>query len=169
MGVLAMTTMGGVASYYLLNRYAANLRNMSMARAMCQERIEDAISMSFRPTASVVPSAPSADPVNTASRTILGATTNYNTSSGAFTGGSNFQTSTETIPVYTQSTGTAAAKSANIVYTRVSKVSPAPLYSATASQTSTTSLNVIEFTVTTTYTFKGRTYSTSMSTLRSPD
>jgi type II secretory pathway pseudopilin PulG len=167
-GILALATMGGVATFYQLNRYAANLRNMSMARALCQERFEQAASLAFRPSASVVPSAPSADPVNTANRTILGAATSYN-STGSFTGGANYQTSTETIPVYTQSTGTAAAHSANVTYTRVSNVTQAPLYSATASQQTATSLYIMEFTVTVTYTFRGQTYTTSMSTMRSPD
>jgi type II secretory pathway pseudopilin PulG len=167
-GILALTTMGGVATYYQLNRYAANLRNMSMARALCQERVEQAASLPFRPSAGVVPSAPSVDPVNTANRTILGPTTSYN-SAGSFTGGANYQTSTETIPVYMQVGGTAAAKSANVTYTRVSTVTQAPLYSATASQTTTTSLYVVEFTVTVTYSYRSRTYTTSMSTMRSPD
>ena len=166
-GILALTTMGGVAGYFLMNRYAANLRNIGMPRAICQERFEQAITLPFRPSTGTVPLAPSADPVNTASRAILGASTNYNTS-GAFTAGANYQTSTETIPIYTQSDGTAAAKSANVTYVRTSTVSPTALVS-TSGVTTGTSLNVVQFQVTVKYVFRGRSYSTSMSTLRGPD
>ena len=153
---------GGVASYYLLNRYAANLRNMADARALCQERIEDANTMTFRPSNGVVPLAPSADPTNTASKAILGAATYYS-STGAFTGGANFVTSTENIPVYTQSTGTAASNSANVTYTRKCTVTPE------AYSYGLVPLNLVEFTVTVSYVFRGQTYTTSMSTMRGPD
>ena len=161
-GILALTTMGGVASYYLLNRYAANLRNLADARALCQERIEQANTLRFQPANGVVPLAPSADPTNTAQQTILGPATSYN-SSGTFTGGANTQTSTEKIPVYTQSTGTAATNSANVTYNRTCNVTFAPLYNGV------NSLNLVEFTVTVNYTFRGRSYTTSMSTMRGSD
>ncbi len=178
--VLAAGTMGGVSAFMLLNRYAANLRNMAEARALCQERIEQALTLHFVPTSSVVPAAPNSDPTtNAASNTptfaILGAITNYNTTSGAFTGGNNLQTSlvsgaSENIPVYTQSDGTSAMNSANVTYTRTTTVSPAGLvYATSGTGTTATSLNAVVFTVNVSYVFHGQTYSTFMTTMRSPD
>lgn len=168
LAVLAIAGMGGIASFMTLNRYAANLRNLSEAHSLCQERIEQAQTMTFRPTASVLPMAVNADAATKATvltLPILGAATNYNTTTGAFTGGSNYQTSTETIPIYTQSDGTSAKASANVVYTRTTTVSPTSLTYAANS----TSLNIVLFTVTVSYVFHGQTYTTSMNTLRSPD
>ena len=115
-----------------------------------------------------MPTAPSSDPANTANITILGPGTAYN-SSGAYTGAANLQTSSETIPVYTQSEGTAANSSATVTYTRTTNVSQAPLTNTSPTSTSTTSLDVVQLTVTASYVFLGKTYTTSMSTLRSPD
>ena len=166
--VLSITSVGGFAAFLSLNRYAANLRNLSTARALCQERVEQALALAFRPTASIVPIAPNADAATKAATpmvAILGATTNYNTTSGAFTGGSNFQSSTETIPVYTQSDGTSARNSANVTFTRTTTVSPTTLNYAAKG----TSLNLVLFTVNVSYVFHGTTYATSMTTLRGPD
>ena len=116
--------------------------------------------------------APNSDPVTSPANgtlAILGPTTAYSTTSSAYTGASNLQTSTETIPVYTQSDGTSASSSANVTYTRTTTVAPSGLMYATAAGNTTTSLNVILFTVTVSYVFHGTTYSTSMSTLRSPN
>ena len=171
-GVLALTSMGGISAFLLLNRYAANLRNMSEARALCQERIEQALTLRFLPPSSTVPLAPNSDPTSIAANPtlpILGAATNYSTTTSAYSGGSNLQTSTENIPIYTQSDGTSASNSANVTYTRTTTVSPANLYYSTAVLTTTTSLNVVLFTVTVSYVFHGQSYSTSMSTLRAPN
>ena len=171
-GVLALTGMGGISAFMILNRYAANLRNMSEARALCQERIEQALTLRFLPPSSTVPMAPNADPstiVASPTWPILGPATDYNTTTSAYSGGSNLQTSTENIPVYTQSDGTSAANSANVTYTRTTTVSPANLMYATGVITTTTSLNLVLFTVTVSYVFHGQTYSTSMSTLRGPN
>ena len=165
-GILALTSMGGVSGFFLLNRYAANLRNMSLARALCQERIEQAQALLFQPTKGTVPAVASADPSNTAACTILGTAANYSATTGAFTGGT-LQTSSETIPVYTQSEGTAANKSPNVTYTRATTVWQAPL--ANISGASTASLYVVAMTVNVSYTFRGQTYATAMSTLRSPN
>jgi len=89
----------------------------------------------------------------------------YNTTTGAFTGGANYVTSTENIPVYTQTDGTSANASANVTFKRVTTVSPTTLtYLAKLS-----SLNIVQFTVTVSYVFHGQTYSMSMTTLRGPD
>ena len=118
--------------------------------------------------------APNLDPTsNTTSPTlaILGTAANYNTTSGAFTGGSNLQTSSENIPIYTQSDGTSASASANVTYTRTTTVSPTSLtYSYTSTGATTTStLNAVLFTVTVSYLAHDQTYSTTMSTLRNSD
>ena len=170
--VLAMGTMGGISAFLLLNRYAANLRNMAEARALCQERIEQALTLYFAPPSSTVPLAPNADPTTLAATPmlpILGPATSYSTTTSAFTG-ANVQTSSENIPVYTQSDGTSANNSANVTYTRTTTVSTTPLsYGTPTTPTSATSLNVVLFTVSVSYVFHGSTYATSMTTLRSPD
>lgn len=176
LAVLSISTMGGIAAFLTLNRYAANLRNQSEARALCQERIEQAQTMAFRPIlpSIAMPAAPNADPTTNgtnATLPILGlaavspATTDYNVNTGAYTSGTGHQTSSENIPIYTQSDGTSAKGSANVTYTRTTTVSPTTLTYAAKN----TSLNLVLFTVTVSYVFHGQTYSTSMSTLRSPD
>ena len=174
MGVLVITGIGGYSGFLLLNRYASNLRNMSRARALCQERIEQGLSLPFRPTAIVptFPAAPSADPTVSSPTPcpILGTSSNY--TSGAFTG-SNVQTSKETIPVLMQSENTLTSGASNVTYTRTTTVSPAAFYLMTASggkvSATTTSLNMIQMTVTVSWIYRGTTYSTSMSTLRAQD
>ncbi len=170
--ILALTTTGGIAAFLTLNRYAANLRNLSEARVLCQERIDQALTLRFLPPSSVVPLAPNSDPTTIAASPtlpILGATTLYNTTTSAYSGANNLQTSTENIPIYTQSDGTSAMSSANVTYTRTTTVTPSGLLYATATGNTTTSLNIMLFTVTVSYVFHGTTYSTSMSTLRSPN
>ena len=170
-GILALGTMGGISAFMLLNRYAANLRNLSVARALCQERIEQALTLPFVPTSSLVPMAPNADPTtNSASPTlpILGAATTYSTTSGAYNGGANTQTSSENIPVYTQSDGTTANNSANVTYNRVTKVSPST-YTYITPTGAVASLDLVVFTVTVSYAAHDQTYSTTMSTMRSVD
>lgn len=172
LGVLALGTMGGISSFMILNRYAANLRNLSEARALCQERIEQALTLRFLPPSSTVPLAPNSDPTTvTATPTlpILGPAADYNTTTSAYSGASGLQTSIENIPIYTQSDGTSANNSANVTYTRTTTVSPAGLMYNAAGVATTTSLNVMLFTVTVSYVFHGQTYSTSMNALRTPN
>ena len=167
-GVLAITAMSGFSGFLLLNRYAANLRNITVARSLCQERIEQAMTLPFRPGAStpVVPSAPSADPTSTGARTILGTATNY--TNGAFNAGNDVQTSTETIPFFTKQESTNITTDPTVVFTRTVTVSPANL-NAYASSGAGASLNIIKFTVTVSWTFRNSNYSTAMTALRSPD
>ena len=117
-GVLAVGTMGGISAFMILNRYAANLRNMSVARALCQERIEQALTLKFAPTNSTVPMAPNADPssnAGTPTLPILGAISNYSTATGAYTGaGGPANLLREYSRFYTQSDGTTAAN-ANVI------------------------------------------------------
>ena len=177
LGVLALGTMGGISAFLLLNRYAANLRNMSVARALCQERIEQAQTLTFlAPTTALptgtMPMAPNADAATKATVTtvaILGTASNWNAASSTYVGGSNLQTSTETIPVATQSENTTLSNAANVTYTRTTTISPAPLYYIAGSVQTTTSLNVLQFNVTVSYVFHGQTYSTFMNTLRGPN
>lgn len=167
-GVLVITSVGGYSGFLLLNRQAANMRNMSMARALCQERIEQALTLPFDPTASTpsLPTAPSSDPAATADRTILGTASNY--TSGALA--ASTQTSTESIPISTKSESTAASPGATVVYTRTSSLTAGGLSAlGTDGSTSTKSLNTVLFTVNVSWTFRGSTYATSMSTLRAPD
>ena len=162
--ILVLTSVGGVSGFVLLNRYAENNRCLSMARSLCQERIEQAQTLPYGPTNVVptLPSAPSSDPTNTTACTILGSTSNY--TANGYNGGNNLQTSSEKIPIYTQTTGTTASKSPAVTYTRTTAVTPVALNS-----TSGTSLSLLQFTVTVSYVYRGQTYTTSMVTLRGPD
>ena len=167
--ILALTSVGGVSGFLLLNRYAENNRSLSLARALCQERIEQAQTLPYRPTDATptLPSAPSSDPSNTAACTILGTAANYK--SGVYSGGSNLQTSSETIPIYSYTSGVSGG--AAVTYKRTTAVSPAALtyYNGTTSAATTTSLNLLQFTVAISYVYRGKTYGTSMTTLRGPD
>ena len=177
LGVLALGTMGGISAFLLLNRYAANLRNMSVARALCQERIEQALTLPFRaPTSTLsgtMPMAPNADAATKASgadprdprtsqqlerqrRALISASAPSKLLPKPFPSPRNRKTST-------------VSNSANITYTRTTTIAPASLYYATGSGTTTTSLNILQFTVTVVYVFRGQTYSASMNTLRGPD
>ena len=166
-GVLVITSVGGYSGFLLLNRQAANMRNISMARALCQERIEQTLTLPLRPVgkAPTFPTAPSAVP-NATPCAILGTSANY--SGSAFTG-NNLQTSIETIPIYTKSEAT-DANYGTVTYTRTSTVTPASLnVLAPDGSTGSSSLNVLQFTVAVSWTFRGSSYSTSMTTLRYPD
>ena len=169
--VLVLTSVGGISGFVLLNRYAENNRSLSMARALCQERIEQAQTLPYRPTDATptLPSAPSSDPSpsNNAAFAILGTAANY--SSGVYSGGSNLQTSSETIPIYAYATGTTGG--AAVTYKRTTTVSPVGLtyYNGTNSVATATSLYLLQFTVTVSYVYRGTTYSTSMTTIRGPD
>ena len=168
LAILSISSMGGVAAFMTLNRYAANLRKPQRGPGALQERIDQAQTMGFRPTASMVPLAADADPTTATSKypagmPILGASwlrppydaAVYNTTTGAFTGGANYVTSTENIPVYTQSDGTSANGSANVMLHARDDGLPDDVRSPTLAKLS--SLNIVQFTVTVSYVFHGTT------------
>ena len=145
--------MGGMSAFLLLNKYAVTSRDLSMARALCQERIEQALTASYRPAKAALPAVPSSDPGSTAALYILGTASNY--TAGSFNGSANYTTSTESIPVFTQSESTSGS-SGETIYTRTTTVSP-------------TTYGVVQFTVTVSFAYRGQTYSTSITTLRGSD
>ena len=49
MAILVLTTVGGVSGFMIFNNYAASSRNISSAKALCQERIEEVQTMPFTP------------------------------------------------------------------------------------------------------------------------
>ena len=168
LAILVLTTVGGVSGFMLFNSYAANSRNLSSAKALCQERIEEVQTMIFTPP-TVVPTVLGQIDGNTyyllgPGSNSTGQTSVYS-SSGAYTGTNPLVTSTgEKVQVYVQQNGTTIT----VPGTRTSQISLASLTDASTGNSSA-SLNLITFTVTVNYTFRGKSYSYSMYTLRGPD
>ena len=187
-GVLVMVVAGSMYSFMVLNRYAANLRNLSAAKELCQERVEQVSTMSFSPPSttplvpgqdgkyyyilgmpSVLPAIPSgltAMPTTVPSSSPQAAA-DYN-SSGAYTDGSGMASLVEPVTIYGPRNGTTASA---VTGTRTTTVTLSPLidYTALAYAGTSQSLNIVQFTVTVAYTFHGNSYSYSMYTLRGSD
>lgn len=191
LGVLVVVVAGSMYSFMVLNRYAGNLRNLSAAKELCQERIEQVSTSSFSPP-SVTPLVPGQDgkyyyilgmpsvlpsipPGCTAMPTTVPssspqATADYN-SSGAFTGGSGTTTLVEPVTIYTP-LANAVNNGTAVTGTRTTTISLSPIVdytSANYSPATNTSLNLIQFTVTVAYTYHGNNYTYSMYALRGPD
>ena len=166
-GVLALTSVGGVSAFLLLNRYAASARSITAAKELCQERIEQAQTMVFVPTSNT-PSVTGQTVNGTASgpfkilgNSYLDSNPNYDIN-GQLTTNSTLTTSTEPVNIYLkQETGT------NIIAgTRTTKIA---LPTALTDVSGTGQLKIIQFTVTVAYTIRDTNYSYSMYTLRSAD
>ncbi len=168
MAVLVLTTVGGISGFMIFNKYAMSSRNLSSAKALCQERIEEAQTMIFTPP-TVVPTVTGQSDGKTyyllgPGSNSPGQTSVYN-SSGAYIGSNPLvTTSGESVRVYVQEDGVTNT----VAGTRTTSVSLSSLVDGSLGN-SGASLNVITFTVTVTYTFRGTNYSYSMYTLRSPD
>ena len=168
LAILVLTTVGGVSGFMIFNNYAASSRNISSAKALCQERIEEVQTMIFTPP-TVVPTV--TGQIDGANYYLLGpgsnstgATTVYNTS-GTYTGSSPLvTTAAESVRVYVQQNGTTNT----VLGTRTTSVSLSSLIDASTGN-SAASLGVMTFTVTVNYTYRGKSYTYSMYTLRSPD
>ena len=189
LAVLVVASVGCVFSFMQLNQYAANLRNLSSAKGLCQERIEQANTMTFSPP-SIAPLAPGQDgkwyyilgmpsvvptlPTNasgTAVTTVPASSpqtaTDYSTTgttTGTFTGGSGQTSLSEPVTIYMPRDGTTASA---VTGTRTTTVALSPL--TDAATTGNPSLRIVQFTVTVAYTYRGQNYSYSMYTLRGPD
>ena len=173
LGILALTSVGGVSAFVLLNRYASNSRNVTAAKELCQERIEQALALPYNP----LKNTPSL-----AGQTVNGAATgpynilgiayadasgnalpgaNYN-SNGVLNSTATVTTSTEPVNIYLkQETGT------NIVSgTRSTTIG---LPTGLKDVTKGTQLPIVQFTVTVAYSFRGQNYSYSMYILRGAD
>ena len=162
MAVLAITAVGGVSGFMLLNQHASAMRNLSSAKALCQERIEQVQTMPFVPPTDL----PSVSSQLSASTTfdILGSKANYDTT-GKFSSTTGVTTSNESVQVYVQQDGTTAT----VTGTRTTTVTLTSLSDGLSTATAPPSLKVVSFTVNVAYTFRGKSYSYSMYTLRSPD
>ena len=171
LGVLAVTSVGGVSAFILLNRWASNERNLTAAKELCQERIEQAQTLPYSP-ATVTPLVVGQTVNGVAAKNykILGVankdtnnpdglSANYD-SNGLLT--STF-TSTEPVNIYLrQENGT------NVVAgTRTTTVAlPTTLTDFTPGLGNGTQLGMVQFTVVVTYNYRGKDYSYSMYTLR---
>ena len=172
LGILAVTSVGGVSAFLLLNRYASNNRSMTAAKELCQERIEQAQTMSYAPTTST-PSVPGQTVNGTTSGPykILGnaysdANPNYDANGLLLATASPLTTSTEPVNIYLkQETGT------NVVPgTRTTTiVRPSSLVDFASQQNPQPQLKIIQFTVTVAYSYRGQNYSYSMYSMRSAD
>ena len=180
LAVLVVAAFGGSLSFMMLNRYAASLRNLSTAKELCQERIEQVRSMPFSPP-NTVPYAPGQDgnyyfflgmpgttptnlPTGTTTVPAAGTASDYSTS-GQFTGASGKTTLVEPVTIYASRDGTTASA---ITGTRTTSISLSSFVDTNVTLP-VTSLNLIQFVVTVSYTFRGQTYSYSMYTMRGPD
>ena len=178
MAILVLTTVGGVSGFMIFNNYAASSRNISSAKALCQERIEEVQTMIFTPP-TVVPTVtgqmdtatnytnyfllgPGSNSVNGSQNVKVNSV--YNTTTGVYTGSSPLTPNVpEPVRVYVQQDGVTNT----VIGTRTTTVSLSSLVDTSASKFG--SLGVMMFTVTVNYTYRGKAYSYSMYTLRSPD
>lgn len=147
-GILALTTVGGISAFTLLNNYAASNRNLTSAKELCQERIEQALGMGFQPPA-ILPQ------VN--GYYILGQASNWSRSNNLATGPtSEVTTSTENnVNVYLQQDG----QTVLVPGTRTTSI-----VCPNAAQT-----DVAQFTVKVNYTYRGKPFTYQMTTLRTSD
>ena len=170
LAVLVLTSVGGMTGFSLLNRYAMDNSDRSAAKALCQERIEQILTLPYRPiqgNASMPVVTSQQDP--SISYYLLGnANSDYDLTTGIYTGAANQQTSGTSgepviISAQPNSTGTVATPVTGYRFTTVTK---AP---TTLVTTAGTSVPMVLATVTVTWTIRGTTNSYSLYTLRSPD
>ena len=153
-GVLALTMVGLFSSFTFLNGYAAVSRNQSSAKALCQQRIEQVLSLPFHPPLTV--------PVSDGFY-LLGQASNWTAASGPYTNSSpasftgpaaGIQTSSETVSIYVAQDGTTV----QVPGTRTTTVA-----------CTNTALNLAQFTVRVAYVYRSKSYSYAMYVLRGAD
>lgn len=154
LGLLVICGISGFYAFMLINRYAARERNMSSAKALCQERIEQALTTPFRPPL-VLPNVTGQD---SKTYSILGTAANY-TTAGVYTGAETF---TEAVTVYVQQDPTSATA---VPGTRTTTVVPSLLTDSSGLG----SLGMVQFTVTVAYTVNGDNRTYKMNTMRGTD
>lgn len=168
LGVLVTTSVGGVSAFILLNRWASNERNLTAAKELCQERVEQAQTMTYVPN-KTTPSVTgqTVNGTTTGPYKILGIAygdsgANYDIN-GQLTTNSNVTTSTEPVNIYLRQDN-----GVNVVAgTRTTTIGlPTNL---TDIATGTGQLKMVQFTVTVAYNYRSQNYSYSMYTLRSAD
>ena len=168
LGILALTSVGGVSAFLLLNRYASNARSVTAAKELCQERIEQAQTMTYVPTANTpsvtgqTVNGTSSGPFKILGNAYTDASPNYDVNGQLLAGATATTTSSEPVNVYLkQETGTNV-----IAGTRTTTIA---LPTGLTDVTYGTQLKIVQFTVTVAWSFRGTNYSYSMYTLRSAD
>ena len=156
--ILVLTGVGSVSGFMLLNRYATTNRDRAAAKALCQERIEQIVSLPFRPKDGIVPTVVGQDG-NTyylLGQSVSGATPSYD-KNNAYIGAANAQTSSEAVTLALQPNGTSTALTP-VTGTRTTTVSVA-----------NATLYLMRVTVTVTWTSRNDTNSYTLYALRGPD
>ncbi len=154
LAVLVVTGVGAVSGFMLLNRYASDNRDQSTARELCQERIEQVMTMPFSPRLGNYPAVVGQDG-NTYN--LLGTATDYS-ATYAYIGAGGQQTSStyntpgEPVTIYRQPTGTKLITG-----------------NRTTTIWSAGSNNLVRIAVTVTYTLRGQSKNYTLYTLRGPD
>lgn len=177
LGVLVVTSVGGVSAFILLNRWASNERNITAAKELCQERIEQAQTMTYSPVSNTpLVVGQTVNGTTGKNYKILGVAykdannpdglgANYD-NNGVLTSTGTLTTSSEPVNIYLrQENGT------NLVAgTRTTTIAlPTTLTDFTPGTGTGNQLSIVQFTVTVTYNYRGKDYSYSMYTLRSVD
>ena len=167
LALLVLTGVGGVSGFMLLNRYASDNRDRAAAKALCQERVEQILTLPFNPKAGIVPAVVGQD--NNTYYLLGLATTatppSYD-SSNNYIGGANQQTSStfnssgEPVTISLQPNGNATAATPVNGF-RTTTISAAP--------SSTPGLCLMNATVTVTWNIRGTTNTYTLYALRSPD
>ena len=169
LGILSLTSVGGVSAFMLLNRYASNVRSVTVAKELCQERIEQAQTMVYSPTSNTpsvsgqVVNGTGSGPYKILGNAYSDASPNYDVNGQLTNSTSAVTTSTEPVNIYLkQETGTSV-----ISGTRTTSIALPTTLTDTSGTTG--QLKIVQFTVTVAYTFRNQSYSYSMYTLRSAD
>ena len=162
LAILVITGVGSVSGFLLLNRYASDNRDRAAAKALCQERVEQILTLPFNPKAGVVPAVVGQDGVTyyLLGQASTGSPPSYDTSNN-YIGAANQQTSNEPVTISLQPNGSATAATP-VTGTRTITVSAAP-------SLLTLGLDLVRATVTVTWTIRGTTNTYTLYALRSPD
>ena len=170
LAVLVLTAVGGMTGFSLLNRYAMDNADRSAAKALCQERIEQILTLPYRPIQgnAFMPVVTSQQDPSISYYLLGNANSDYDLTTGLYTGTAGQQTSGTSgepviISAQPNSTGTVTTPVTGYRFTTVTK---APTTLLTAAKTS---VPIVLATVTVTWTIRGTTNSYSLYTLRSPD
>lgn len=164
LAILVLTGVGSVSGFMLLNRYATTNRDKAAAKALCQERIEQIVSLPFRPKDGIVPTVTGQDG-NTyypLGQSATASSPSYD-SNNAYTGAANQQTSStynsngEPVTLALQPNGTSTA------------LTPVTGFRTTTVSVANATLSLVRVTVTVTWTTRGQTNSYTLYALRSPD
>lgn len=171
MGVLVLTSVGGVSAFILINRWASNERNLTVAKELCQERIEQAQTMTYAPTTNT-PLVVGQTVNGTAGGNLKILGVAYKDGNNPGGGAPNYDingqllasaiTSNEPVNIYLRQDN-----GVNLVLgTRTTTIAlPTDLNDLGG----TGQLKIVQFTVTVAYTYRGQNFTYSMYTLRSAD